>query len=340
MDMQANWFVQNQKPRGDFYYGRYLEDGSELEGNNVVRQAGSLYSLAQYYKMSHRPDLKETLLKGFDYFSSHAKGEYGKEGQMIAIGDATRSNTSALFLLSLIEYTEAEQVSDAKMLSLMHDLAKYLVSTQQEDGKYIYIYPSEESAYNDGETMYALIRMYALTKEPLYLESVKRAFPYMEKKYKDADINTSFFSWGIQAFYYLYQAQPEEKYWEFIRDYSKKFMESQYYQIPQQYYAHTSDKAPSWNVNVYMEGLAHTAKLAETKDSELYKELAPFLRESVIYLMKLQFNHPLSSRRMKDKNLIGSICAYQNCTECTYTRIDTVHHTLSAMFWYLALLHK
>ena len=126
---QGDWFVRNQTTAGDFVYERYAATGEVKEGNNIVRQAGALYGLAQLYSYTKDPAIEQTLEKGFGYFRTLTATQ-SAEVLAVTHNEETLTNTTALLVLGLAEYLEADnQNKTTGNMEYLARLSNYLVST-------------------------------------------------------------------------------------------------------------------------------------------------------------------------------------------------------------------
>lgn len=335
MELTGKWFINNQTGRGDFYYQRDVKTGRVAGGYNIVRQAGSLYSLAQLYKYNHDPQIKEILENGFAFFQNNLESHDENADQLCVVyEDIKKSNSSALLLLALIEYMEADPAAKEKYLTTAEKIANYLMATQLENGGFIYKFEPEEieSDYNNGETFYALIRMYRLHPKEEYLSAVKKASDYFLVKYGEADkLNYSFFAWSLAGYAHLYQIEAKEEYYEFIKNYTDQYFDQRANNIID-YFNDQNENHPSANLGVFLEGLAHSAWIIKEKNPEYYQQIKNFIEESLKYLMTLQINGPNSTRTSNYKEVRYGFCNDHNCS---FLRIDLVHHNLSAIYLYL-----
>lgn len=325
LELATDWFTRNQTEQGDFIYEINTLTGKPLETYNIVRQAGSLYSLAQSYKFTKNPATAQTLEKGFAFFTNYFVQPNPEQIQVV-YKDSKQHNTSSLLLLALIEYMEADKKNKDKYLETAKNLGNFLLTTQKENGGFSY-QPgsSEESSYNNGETFYALIRLYLLTGDSRYLESAQKASQYFEKEYLQ-QIDLSFYAWVVAGLAYLYKIEPKQEYWNFMKIYTDKYLDSS-----------NKAKAPSGRLGFFLEGVTHNAWIAKEKDKQYFQKLDKYLKTSFYYLLGLQFNGPYSRRKTNFSNLSGAFCYNYYCQK---VRIDLVHHNMSAIYLYLTKVNN
>jgi len=323
------WFVRNQTQRGDFVYEQYAATGDTVPGNNIVRQAGALYALAKLYRHSKKEDIRETLDRGIAFFRDVTVTP-SSNTRAVQYDGEIRSNTIALLILAMAEYLESETATNADVLTReLSEYAQYLVLTQVHSGGYINAHQvkNAESDYNNGETMYALIRSYEIIGNPLYLTSVRKAADYAMQKYGIGKFNASFYSWGMAAFAYLYGIDPQEAYWTFMKEYTDRYMETRGKRYEQSVADSALPKVPP-GAAVFLEGVVHVAWAALYKDQWYARDLRKHIDTVLPYLIRYEINSPFGWYLSHNANLSGAVCSQASCET---TRIDFTQHLLSAI---------
>lgn len=331
----GSWFIRNQKPEGNFVYEQYTLTGEETQGdNNIVRQAGALYGLGHLYRYNKDPAIAEVFEKGLMYFNGLIATP-SADMATISYEGSIFTNTTALVVLGLVEYMEAdEQKKTIENLEYLVRLSNYLVSTQTSTGAYVndFLPTPVESDYNNGETMYALIRSYHLTQKESYLLSVKRMANYAIDHYGKQKFNSSFFSWGMAGFSYLYMIDADERYWKFMTTSIDTYFTAR----GDRYEKYLKNKSGSMPIapsaSVFLEGLNHVGWIAKEKDPVLYTRLKNHVKKVLEYLLVYEINSPYGKYKSEDVRVSGAICAKDTCET---TRVDFMQHNLSAMYLYL-----
>jgi len=332
---QGKWYVRNQTKRGDFVYEQYVATGEIKEGNNITRQSGALYGLAHLYRGYADPEIRRVLERGFAYFDGLTATQ--SAGAAVVYDTQQPTNATALLALALSEYLETDGVTDRtqKLESLVR-LSDYLVSTQTPSGSYAATPEPEpsENDYNNGETMYALIRSYRLTKRKEYLSSVKQAAAFALKQYGGGEFNAAYYSWGMAAFAYLFQEEADPAYWMFMKDYTDRYLTSR----GNGYEKTISDPEPrsvvSPGVSVFFEGVDHVAWTARDADPEYAQTLRTHIRTMLSYLLRYEINSKYGKFVSGADAVNGAVCADVTCAT---TRIDYLQHNMSAILLYLRL---
>jgi hypothetical protein len=333
-DLAGQWFRVNQTDQGDFVYELYTGTGKPVQGYNIVRQAGSLYSLAQLYRFKPNPELNQTLTEGFAFFEPLSQPESSRAAAIVYEAEK-KTNTSALLLLALIEYLEAHPENADSYQTWTHQLAQFLVSTQKDNGGFSQTpdVNQDESDYNNGETFYALVRIYRLDPRPEYREAIDKAAEYLLTAYPPQSPNLSFYAWGMAGFAYLYQTDPQARYWEYLKTSTDAFIDSRGASWTSQ---PLDPKLIRGNWGVFLEGVAHTAWVAKTVDRPYFNHLKDVAATALERVLSLQVDGPYGTFTTNYPSVRGGICSD---SACQTQRIDIVHHNLSAAILYLKFLN-
>lgn len=322
------WFGEVQTANGDFVYSMSVPDGEVVEGNEIVRQAGALYGIAHGYRFNKDEQTKRTLERGFEYFSQITQPK-DATSSAIVFEHSTKSNSSALLLLALIEYLETSPEGKELYAEQAKQLANFLITTQTPFGTFIYektARGNEQSPYNDGESFYALVRAYKYFHDEQYLASAKKSANFFLKVYDRTYFESGFYAWGMAGFAHLYLIDPQEDYWNFMHKATDKFMDDR-----GKYSLHQ----PKPGSAVFLEGVAHVAWIAKERDHEYYLQLKSYLEQMLNNASQFQIGSSDSIVKTDHPQLQGAVC--QN-DECSVTRIDYAQHYISALYLYLTLV--
>lgn len=341
--LQAEWLMRNQTERGDFNYQIDTKTGKVTDGNKSVRQTLSLYSLSLYYKRTNDPKVKQALEKGIEFFKKDTLkkdmivGEQLLSTEKIIYQNQDYNGATSFLLLAIIEYMESSDSNKVDYSPLALNLANHLLATQLPDGNFIYRSdPEVQDHYNTGEAFFALSKMAQFTNNNIYKKAAQKAGNYIISDYGGKDIELTIYGWAMQGFYYLYQIDPQEKYWNFMKQYTDKFLEKEGKYL-EQFFFEDGAIAPSNGFTVLIEGLIHVAKLSQEKDIAYYQRLKKILTYSLKYSLSFQINGLNSKRISHIESLTGAMC---NDYICKLARIDATGHNLSAATYYLSLINK
>ena len=172
---------------GEFIYEFSPLDDSEIDDYNIVRHAGSMWSLVESFdKNDHDAALKkEKIIKGLKYLKRYIVRK-DKDTYFIANMDENlvTLGTLALYVVALVSYTN--KFNDNQFKILIKKLCNGILSLQEEDGSFIHIIKTKDFSvkkkfsivYYDGESTLALLKAYGLFKDERYLDGVKKAINY------------------------------------------------------------------------------------------------------------------------------------------------------------------
>lgn len=181
----VDYLVWHLHPTGRFDY--VFDPLTEKTGKdyNLLRHAGTLYALFQWYRLTGaRPPLK-LLDKGVDYLEtfieSHPTVKY--LSAVVANGEAKLGGAG----LALLMYTERQALTGKTGdLRLMRQLAEFIIWTQEQSGRFPSIYVLQErrftdfySVYYPGEAMLGLLRLYRIDPDPRWLQAVINGVRYL-----------------------------------------------------------------------------------------------------------------------------------------------------------------
>jgi hypothetical protein len=238
----GRYLVEHLAPNGRYIYQHDLwtggrTDASRLGGNySMPRHAGTTYFLAELYRITQEPWLREPIERAFAHLADLlAQGQCGgthpdgtafdcvlDRGERVA-----HLGSTALTVVALVEYQRA--TGDPRYLPLTEKLAAWLLSMQRRDGSFRHLYDStthtpdetSELFYYAGEAALALARMHAITGEARYAAAAERALDWLVGWY-DFFMAGFFYGeehWTCIAAEAIWPAVQREEYMEFCHGY-------------------------------------------------------------------------------------------------------------------------
>ena len=198
MAMNATKYLVTQvEADGKFIYGWYPCDDSIAPKYNTHRHFGTLFSMAEAYEFCPEGNLKNALgnaiERGLEYGIKNLLNYVKINGQDIAYfieGRATTIGISGLALLAFTKWTTL--TGTQKYIPLMKALGRGILAVQKPEGNFIQALNAADFSlrkdyiitFYDGEALFGLLRLYAVTKDAEFLEAVERAVNYFrEAKY-------------------------------------------------------------------------------------------------------------------------------------------------------------
>lgn len=290
---------------------------------NLLRHAGSLYSLFQWYNLTGVNPFPPLLDAGVSYLSSYVKTIRDiKYVSAIVHKNEAKLGGAGLALLMYIErYKSRKSVADLK---LMRNLAEFLIWMQEPSGKFLskYLYDQNrfdkfESLYYPGEAMLALLRLYQIDPDPRWLAAVINGaeflirHPVMEGKVRGHN------HWFAIALAELYLIEPREIFYEEFWNIADATLDA----IPPRIQAGAS--------SVSMATHGETAVAAELLQQRLGREdRMDYVKPAVDTVLKYCLRFQVQKDDFSDNHTVGGIMENEGKQ---VIRIDFVQHTLQVI---------
>ncbi len=232
---------------GQFIYGYYPTVPEIIPGYNIMRHASSIWSLLCAYRITSDKITLNQAERAIDYMIRNMAYKYPQREDrenVLYLFEATKHEVkiggNAVAIIVLTEYMNI--VGTYKYKKIATELGNGILELFDErNGSFFHVlkYPSLaprdrfRTVYYDGETVFALSRLYGLTKEQRFLDVAKQATDrFIRRNYEQyAD------HWVAYSINELTKYVPEEKYFKFglknVRDNLEKI-----YKTPTTYHTY------------------------------------------------------------------------------------------------------
>lgn len=180
----SNYLLEQVTDDGSFVYGYYPVTDTVVEGYNIMRHTGTLWSLILQYR-STRDEAYLPAINAATGYLVEKNIEFPEEGIAYVIdrnaGEA-KLGANALAILALIEYMEG--LEEDRYAALVNQLAEGMLRLMdRETGSYYHVlsYPDFRrkaefrTVYYDGEATFALAKLYGFSGNQDYLDAAKAA---------------------------------------------------------------------------------------------------------------------------------------------------------------------
>ena len=350
------YYLNQQKPEGNFKYLLDLSDGQTADDDNQVRQAGAIWGLACLNRDFFNEPTRRALLMGLDFFIQNVKTLPTGETVIVYPGEKNlNSGTVALFCLALTDFLAGQdkyldQSTKDKYRRILFTHINFLRTMELDDGSWSRAYELSSgirkpisSSYYDGETLLAYCKVARLYNRKDLIRRINFALPRLIHRYTvqtwrpdgDQDLTKGFYQWGSMAF-----AEYIEAGWEpHAKLAADAAMALAWWQIDE-----NQLEAKKANVAYAVEGLAAAWKIAQMtgrKDAE--DRLKPVIDNLMGKLILCQYKGPFMQYNpylMSLKDVVpeayGGITAAQNSP---LVRIDNVQHQVHATLLTLKYLY-
>lgn len=220
----STYFLTNQvKEDGKFEYGYFSAFGKRIGTYNILRHSSSLYAMAEGYELLQDESIIKTVEKGIDYVVREALVyKDGTERDTAFIVDYANKGeiklgSNATAILAMAKYMELTKSN--RYMKEAQALARGIIEMKTISGGFMHVlsYPGFEIKdlhriiYYEGEAVFALLRLYALDKEKIWLVEARKSLDYFiaNEYWKHHD------HWLSYAANEITDYLPEDKYFEF-----------------------------------------------------------------------------------------------------------------------------
>ena len=185
IEAASDFLTAQVKEDGSFIYGLYPRFDNEIDGYNIIRHAGTVWSMVCSYRLAPDEELKEKIDLAAEYLMSQVK--YDPQGRAYlyeAKADEFKLGGSGVAVVALTEYGEV--FGDDRYLEACRDLGEGILALMNPDtGEYDHVLNGDFSkkekyrtVYYDGEATFALCRLYGATGEQVWLDKACLAAEY------------------------------------------------------------------------------------------------------------------------------------------------------------------
>lgn len=354
-DISSEKLLDSVKIAGDYLVSVTNEDGSfvyeynashdwESSSYNMLRHAGTIYSMLQLYDTVNDDQLLSASERAIEYLLSFSV-EYDN-ASCIVYDDAIKLGGNALAVIALAEH--AKVTDDSKYLLIMQDLTKYIKQSQKDSGEFICkryystgVTSDFVSQYYPGEALLALCRLYSLDGNKTWLDVAETGAQYLINV-RDADISTNDLThdhWLLMALNELYRYRSNQLY----LNQSMRIAESIMYK--QRDGVNREPKYPEWLGSYYTpprstptatrsEGLIAAYHLAvDFGDSDTALRILNATILGVEFQLRTQFTSDNVADLPDPQHAIGG---FHESLTCYDIRIDYVQHNICSI---LSLYH-
>lgn len=210
---------------GKFDYGFYPISHKEIPGYNILRHASSIWSLLCSYRLTGDRFTLQQAESAINYLITNTAYKYPNrktKENTVYVFESSRGEVklggNAMAVIVLTEYMDV--VNSDRYRRLAIELGNGILELFDErDGSFFHVlrYPTLtprdkfRTVYYDGETVFALCRLYGLTKQKRFLDAARLAADRFIKK----DYTQYADHWVAYSMNELAKYLPEEKYLNF-----------------------------------------------------------------------------------------------------------------------------
>lgn len=337
----GDYLVNHMYDDGSFVYEYDPVTGDESSSYNILRHAGTAYSLIDLYEATGDKRYLTAGEKALVYLNNQIIPCPGiPDAACVEEGDEIKLGGNALAILAFAEYQLVTGSTD--YLSQAQHLARFMVSTQSPDGEFsVHKIDSSdgsaddfESGYYPGEAIFALARLHDVDHDPVWTDTAHKAAHWLIEV-RDANVatpNLNHDHWLLYGLNELYTDRADEAYLAHARRITESIAAIQHHN-------EVGDKA-DWNGGFYnpprstptatrSEGLGAAYELFTQAGDEAYATIAKdVMKKALEFELRTQFTKSQLVSLNADVTATGGF--HESLNEYPI-RIDYVQHNISAL---------
>ncbi len=325
---------------GKFNYIYLPRSGRVPNKYNLVRHAGTVYSMLELYEFNRDPELLKSAKRAINFLLVHLKP--CSLNALCFVDDGYyKLGGNGLSVVALAKYIDATK--DTKYLPIMQKLCNQILASQNEKGKFVIEkmgYPNGnilnfDSVYYPGEAILGLLRMYEHDNDPKWLDAAIKAMDWIINVRDYFKIYAD--HWLLYGLNDIYRYHKSNQYLKHTKKIVKKIFDEQ----------HKWPKHPDWYGGFYSpprstptatrsEGLIAAYKLFNDYDDrkfadKIYQTTTKAIQFQLINQFRLE-----NSMYLNDP--IKPLGGFKRSLNNFEIRIDYVQHNISSILAYLKIL--
>lgn len=343
---------------GRYCYTYFAERDTCDKDYNLLRHAGTTYSLYQIYRVIPDPTFLEAAERATEWLRQQSRPVEGSEAEgalrvYLLEGKQAKLGAVGLGLLALVEREKA--LHDGKDTALMAAMARFIRSQQREDG-YLESWfawkpgmkiSAEKSIYYPGEALLGLVRLHQLSPQPEVLETAKKAAEYLALKrwrWGGIELYVPPDAWLTQGLAELYpfvkDARLKDYVYELVRVSYLSQLRAEEGAPPDMVGGPASPGSlpPVTPAGARSEGLTAAWRMArDAKDAEQLELIRRVTLASVKFQLNQQYR-PANSFYLP--NPARAMGGFRSRADRSDVRIDYVQHNVTGLVGLLSLLRE
>ena len=336
----GDYLKRSVHPDGSFVYIYRPKTDEASEAYNILRHAGSIYSMLELYQVTGDPELLQSSKRAIDYLIKSIKPcQIGSETLACVVEESNvKLGGNALSVVALAIYIGI--TNEREYMPTVLRLARWIQRSQKESGEFFphkQSYPGGEaspfvSQYYPGEAILALMRIYELNGDESFLDSAERGAQYLinvrDKSLSDSELNHD--HWLLYGLNELYRYKPNPLYLNHSMRITKAMIRSQ----------NRDPKYPDWFGSYYRpprstptatrsEGLYAAYQLAhDFGDPNEAEQILESLENGIRFQLQTQFRPESVLYLKKPQRALGGFHSSLTNFEI---RNDYVQHNISSI---------
>lgn len=340
VDIAADYLIRSIDFNGKFSYSYFPKADKEDPKYNILRHAGTIYSMLEVYEIKRDTGILKAIQRGIRFLINqmHEIIVNGESTLVVVENNEIKLGGNGLATLALAKYIQLTQ--EKRYLSILQKLGLWIVNTQDNQGKFTIHKQSYDgvvdlnfkSDYYPGEALFALSRLYQLDPNPRWLKAAVNGALYLinvrDKGLPDEKLNHD--HWLLYALNEIYRLEQHDEILAHARKITNVIVKNQRTQSPYLDWIGSYYKTPrSTPVATRMEGLCASYQLIrDFGTTNETQAIFNAIKLGVHFQLLTQF-HPESTMYLPNpQRALGGF----HCTLTNFEiRIDYVQHNISSI---------
>ncbi|WP_175544535.1 poly(glycerol-phosphate) alpha-glucosyltransferase [Mesorhizobium sp. YR577] len=335
---QAGLYLARQlRDDGSFHYGFFPVGHEAIPTYNILRHSGTLYSMLEAWEAIGNDTIAVGVPRGIEFVLRETLRPLGEHAVVVdhANKGEIRLGAQAVFILAVVKYTEL--TGDRRYLDAARQIGRAIIDRflDSQTGQFVHVLDGADFSvkdtfriiFYDGEAVLALLRLYKLDSDPVWLKSARLAFEYFLR----VDHWQHFDHWQAYAAAEITRHDPDRRYVEFGLKNALGNLD----------FIHRRDTA----FPTFLELLVATLEMVETTGAVEIDTLNPMSAASLLatahhraeHLRYSHFYPELAMYFRKPRQIVGSFFIRHHGFRI---RIDDVEHFISGYCMYRRFCSK
>ena len=205
---------------GKMTYGYLVEKDEVGSGYNLLRHAGTVYSMMQAYRVEPDEDLLEASKRGIKYYRGKMREDDKNPGEWFVL-DGKRAKLGGIGL-GLCMMAEMEKANPGYVdMDIVLGMAKHIERMQLDSGEFLSFYDwrgegvtNRKSIFYSGEALLGLLRVYQITGDEHWLDVAEKGADFLvDRRWVSLGIRlyVPLDAWLIQALEELDRERPDPR---------------------------------------------------------------------------------------------------------------------------------
>jgi len=223
MALGGDYLRDAVKPNGQFVYSYLPKSNRDDNGYNILRHAGTTFSMLEVYEITQDPALLASIEQVLGYLVNQVRPctgfITGDSALCLVEDDEVKLGGHGLAILAISKYTSL--TGDDTYLSIAQGLAEWIVGSQDDAGNAVHKISFSSnmdsgfvSGYYPGEAIFGLMRLYAIDGDDRWLQSAVATARYLIL-IRDGDVPADELEhdhWLLYGLNEVYRAEPDPIY--------------------------------------------------------------------------------------------------------------------------------